>query len=467
MASTPALLVDARAIAQPPARRWSTFFQSRKTILCAGDMLVASGAVLLLAVVMPAFDAQGKSPFIWTPLLLAVAIGLVRTLDAYDRLFRAHLRHILRRIGIAGFLSLAACAGLVYLWWPVEVERWPMARDALVLLGSAMTWRLVANVLLAQDAFRTRALVLTHGRQSRGLRTLLRRSPWAGYELAGFLDYGNPGAAITQHIDHIVHCVEREGAQLVIVDAPEHQESRVDAALRGLRERGIACVSLADVYESISGRALLGRGPKPVWPARRPRWDAYCWLQRGLDLVVATLGLALASPLLLVAAGAIVLDSPGRPLYWQARVGRGGGRFQMVKLRTMRKDAESDSRAVWASRADPRVTAVGKLLRPCHFDEIPQLWNVLWGDMSLVGPRPERPEFVELLATRVRLYNARHAVRPGITGWAQVQFTYAASVQATATKLEYDLFYINHRGPVLDLVILLKTLLVAQRLTGT
>jgi lipopolysaccharide/colanic/teichoic acid biosynthesis glycosyltransferase len=138
----------------------------------------------------------------------------------------------------------------------------------------------------------------------------------------------------------------------------------------------------------------------------------------------------------------------------------------MLKLRTMQKDAETDRRAVWATRADPRVTRVGKLLRPCHIDEIPQLWNVLRGDMSFVGPRPERPEFVDLLTRRLPLYNARHAVRPGITGWAQVQFKYAASVRETTTKLQYDLFYIRHRNPVLDLVILLKTLLVVFRLEG-
>jgi lipopolysaccharide/colanic/teichoic acid biosynthesis glycosyltransferase len=139
----------------------------------------------------------------------------------------------------------------------------------------------------------------------------------------------------------------------------------------------------------------------------------------------------------------------------------------MFKLRTMYEDAESDGRAKWAAVNDPRVTHVGSFLRRSHLDELPQLWNVLRGDMSLVGPRPERPEFVRTLASQVDGYRARHAVRPGITGWAQVEYKYAASIDETRKKLEYDLYYLNHRSPVLDAIIIVKTLFVILRITGS
>jgi lipopolysaccharide/colanic/teichoic acid biosynthesis glycosyltransferase len=173
--------------------------------------------------------------------------------------------------------------------------------------------------------------------------------------------------------------------------------------------------------------------------------------------------LVLLAPLLLLLALAIVLDSAGPPLYSQERVGRFGRRFRLFKLRTMVREAEADGQAVWACYADPRVTRVGAVLRRFHLDELPQLWNVLRGEMSLIGPRPERPEFVLLLAAAIPGYAARHAVRPGLTGWAQVSYHYGGSVADAAAKLEYDLHYIHHRSLCLDAIILLRTLGVVLR----
>jgi lipopolysaccharide/colanic/teichoic acid biosynthesis glycosyltransferase len=192
----------------------------------------------------------------------------------------------------------------------------------------------------------------------------------------------------------------------------------------------------------------------------------YAAAWRLAELVVAGVGLVVLAPLLLVACLAIVLDSRGGPLYRQERVGRAGRRFHLAKLRTMVRDAEPDGHAVWAQARDPRVTRVGAFLRRSRLDEIPQCWNVLRGEMSLIGPRPERPEFEALLAATIPQYRARHAVRPGITGWAQVNYRYASSVEDAATKLEYDLYYVRHRSLRLDAVILLKTLAVVLRFSG-
>ena len=189
--------------------------------------------------------------------------------------------------------------------------------------------------------------------------------------------------------------------------------------------------------------------------------------RRMVDMLVALGGLVLLAPLLALAAILIVLDSSGGALYRQERVGRFGRPFRLVKLRTMIDDAEADGAPVWAQDPDPRVTRIGALLRRSHLDEVPQLWNVLRGEMSLIGPRPERPEFVALLASAEPTYSARHAVRPGITGWAQVQFGYGASIDDAVTKLQYDLHYIRHRSLRLDVLIVLKTLPIVLRLEGT
>jgi lipopolysaccharide/colanic/teichoic acid biosynthesis glycosyltransferase len=187
---------------------------------------------------------------------------------------------------------------------------------------------------------------------------------------------------------------------------------------------------------------------------------------RPLEAAIAIVGLVLLAPLLLMLAVAIVLDSSGAPLYWQERVGQFGRRFRLVKLRTMIADAEADGRAVWAEPNDRRVTRVGALVRRAHLDELPQLWNVLRGEMSLIGPRPERPEFIPLLAGEIPDYLERLAIRPGMTGWAQVNFRYGSSVEDAAIKLEHDLHYVRNRSLVLDGLIVARTITAMLRLRG-
>src|SRR5262249_14655830 len=170
-------------------------------------------------------------------------------------------------------------------------------------------------------------------------------------------------------------------------------------------------------------------------------------------------GLVLAVPVMALVALAIKLGSPGPIMYHQRRVGKHGRIFVVHKFRTMRVDAEADTGPVWAAKdGDPRVTTVGRWLRRRRLDELPQLWNVLVGDMSLVGPRPERPEFVTALAQRIPFYGQRHIVRPGLTGWAQIRYTYAASIEDALQKLQYDLYYIKHLSIALDLFIILDTI---------
>jgi exopolysaccharide biosynthesis polyprenyl glycosylphosphotransferase len=185
-----------------------------------------------------------------------------------------------------------------------------------------------------------------------------------------------------------------------------------------------------------------------------------------MDIGLALAGLVVSLPVMVAVACAIKLDSRGPALFRQQRVGENGRNFTLNKFRSMRVDAEREG-PVWAAPADPRVTRVGRWLRQLRLDELPQFWNVLMGDMSFVGPRPERPEFVERLQRQIPFYMGRHSVKPGITGWAQVRHRYAASVEDSVEKLQYDLYYIKNRSPLLDLVILLSTLQVVLFARGS
>jgi lipopolysaccharide/colanic/teichoic acid biosynthesis glycosyltransferase len=189
-------------------------------------------------------------------------------------------------------------------------------------------------------------------------------------------------------------------------------------------------------------------------------------VKRLIDIVLAGALLIVALPVMALMALAVFIDSGSPVILRQVRLGMRGRPFVMHKLRTMRHDAESEGHAIWASANDQRVTRVGKLLRRSRLDELPQLWDVLRGSMSLIGPRPERPEFAERLAAELPLYRARTLVRPGISGWAQVEYRYAGSVADNLTKLEFDLFYLRHIGPLLDLNIAIRTLVIVLRLRG-
>jgi len=214
-------------------------------------------------------------------------------------------------------------------------------------------------------------------------------------------------------------------------------------------------------YEELTGRVPI-RHLEADWVLRSfvdevRAGSVYLLLKRLTDILGSLAGLAVTALVLPWAALAILAES-GRPVFFlQDRLGRGGRPFRLVKLRTMRQDAEADGRAHWAQEEDPRTTRLGRFLRRAHLDELPQFWNVFRGEMSLVGPRPERPELVRELEKQVPFYRARLLVNPGISGWAQVNYGKGASVAGSADKLEYDLYYIKHRSFGLDLRIILRT----------
>jgi sugar transferase (PEP-CTERM system associated) len=222
---------------------------------------------------------------------------------------------------------------------------------------------------------------------------------------------------------------------------------------------GVTFDHLASLYEEYTGKIAV-ENLRPSWfifsdGFRRSR--ILPAVKRVIDVVAAGCGLICAFPVMVAVGLAVKLTSPGPVMFTQRRVGRAGGVFVLYKFRSMCDDAEGVTGAVWASRNDPRVTPIGRFLRQSRLDELPQLWNVLRGDMSLVGPRPERPEFVSELTRQIPFYGQRHVVKPGVTGWAQVRHCYGSSVEDAMEKLQYDLFYIKNLSIALDLFILFKT----------
>jgi sugar transferase (PEP-CTERM system associated) len=254
-------------------------------------------------------------------------------------------------------------------------------------------------------------------------------------------------------------CKPKLQIERVIVAMEDRRKSMPVRELLDLRLRGVVIEDAGAVMERLLGKLPLdGLNPSSLIFTQGFNVKASQQILRRLvSITVSFIGLAVCLPFIPFIILAVRLSSPGSIFFRQTRVGLRGRPFSVIKFRTMRQDAEAQG-AVWASRNDPRVTTLGRFMRKTRIDEIPQLWNVLRGEMGFVGPRPERPEFVQWLSNEIPFYELRHMIRPGITGWAQVRYQYGASLEETKQKLEYDLYYIKHLSLGLDLLIMFETI---------
>jgi sugar transferase (PEP-CTERM system associated) len=330
-----------------------------------------------------------------------------------------------------------------------------------VLRGSAMAWRGVNGV--------PRVLIVGTGREAQGVLSDLRADDRHMRDVVGFFPTAADdetlvdGAPIFDRTRPLTDIVSTYGVDEIVVAAREQRGGVMPMdQLLTCRTRGIKILDLAGFYERSHAEVPVD-SLKASWlvygegfvqgPARRVA-------KRAFDVVSSAVLLVLAAPVMVLATVAIRLDSRGPVFYRQERVGLGGRSFQCVKFRSMRIDAESDGVARWATKNDSRVTRVGAFLRKTRIDELPQLFSVLKGEMSIVGPRPERPEFVAKLQTQIPFYDLRHGVKPGVTGWAQVRYSYGASVEDARKKHQFDLYYLKNNTLLLDLQILIETVTV-------
>jgi sugar transferase (PEP-CTERM system associated) len=288
-----------------------------------------------------------------------------------------------------------------------------------------------------------------------------------GMVIAGFVD-DNPALVgisvvnpkvlgLTRDLEQIV---AQNNVDRVVVELKDRRGRLPIQTLLEMKTRGIAIEDATSLYERVSGKIAI-ENLKPSWMIFDPGFDVSAGrlLQKRIfSLVISAVLLMLSAPITLLAMVLIKLDSRGPVFFGQERVGQDGLTFKLWKFRSMREDAEKETGPVWASLDDPRVTRVGRILRRMRLDELPQLFNVLRGDMSLVGPRPERPHFVHELAEKIPFYHLRHSVKPGVTGWAQISYHYGSSLNDAIEKLQYDLFYIRNMSWLLDTLIVFQTI---------
>ncbi|MGA8761581.1 MAG: TIGR03013 family XrtA/PEP-CTERM system glycosyltransferase [Candidatus Sulfotelmatobacter sp.] len=364
-----------------------------------------------------------------------------------------------RLLLVLGFVALAL--SLVGLLFPTLLPGNDSALVGLIILTITLfTWRAAYSWLVKQPYLRERVYVLGTGERAERLVDGLRRLSDQGIEVVGWtgnLEEQEPTRANVA--SHLLRLAQAKGVHRVIVAMRDRRGTLPVEELLAIRLSGVKVEEATSWLEKISGRIEVEQ-LNPSWLifSEGFRFDGgFQLLRRSFSTLVAAIGLVLASPLLPFIILAIRLDSPGPILYRQKRVGLGGKHFHCYKFRTMRPDAEADTGATWASDDDPRVTRAGRFLRLSRLDEIPQLWCVLKGDMAFVGPRPERPEFVGWLSAEIPYYGVRHMVRPGITGWAQVRYRYANTLEDAREKLQYDLFYIKNASVGLDLLIMFQT----------
>ncbi len=371
---------------------------------------------------------------------------------------------VIQSLGATSFLLAAS-----YFWFPqLIIGRGVFLYAAFLVILTVIGWRLAFEWLSTQVGPSERLLLVGTSAGAIDLaRELHEMRQQLGVEIVGFVDSDaskvgspliNPG--VIGIIDEIPRIVREQRVDRVVVSLSDARGKLPMDKLLEMKLDGVAFDHLASVYEEYTGKIAV-ENLRPSWLIFSSGFKKSQWLsaaKRGLDLVAAGIGSVLAAPLMLLVALAIKVTSPGPALYHQSRVGRHGRLFTVHKFRSMRVDAEAATGAVWSQADDPRITRLGKFLRRTRLDELPQLWNVLRGDMSLVGPRPERPEFVQQLTAQIPFYGQRHVVRPGLTGWAQVRYTYGASVEDALMKLQYDLYYIKNLSLALDLFVIFSTI---------
>jgi len=322
-------------------------------------------------------------------------------------------------------------------------------------------WRGAYEWIISLPMFCERVYVLGCGARARSVVELLQTSRDAGMEVVGWVEEENIVENRLERFSADLRAFRgvKPGIDRVIVAMEDRRESMPVRELLNLRLCGVVIENSSTLMEQLSGKLQLdGLNPSTLIFTEGFRMNASQQLfRRLLSFVVAFTALLICLPFLPLIILAVRLSSPGPILFRQTRVGQRGRLFTAYKFRTMCEDAEAQG-AVWATKDDPRVTAVGRFMRSTRIDEIPQLWNVLRGDMAFVGPRPERPEFVQWLSREIPFYDLRHMIRPGITGWAQVRYRYGASLEETKHKLEYDLYYVKHQSIGLDLLIMFETI---------
>lgn len=375
-------------------------------------------------------------------------------------------RDICIRIGLSTCLSFLFLTSLYYLIPDIGIGRGLLA---ISLLTFALLQGIV-HILLGASTYLSglskRVLILGTGPTADAIGCIVSAQNHQ-YVLAGYINcpvepIAVPMSRVVGSDISVVETTRRERADKLVISLAEKRGVLPLQEMLECKFSGIDVLDAPSFYEQLTGKLLIEH-TKPSWfifSDGFKKTPFRCFYKTAFDLLCAIVGLILCAPLLPLIALAIRIDSPGPVFFRQIRIGENGKPFNICKFRTMFRDAEKKTGAVWATKNDSRITRVGRFLRKTRLDELPQIFNVLKGDMSIVGPRPERPEFIKELSQIIPYYVARHAIKPGITGWAQIKYAYGASVEDAVEKLRYDLYYIKHCSLIFDLLIVMETIKV-------
>ena len=454
-------------------RLFNVYYPTRTIVLLLCEALIIGGCFLLATVMVTGPDTYLVLNFEygWLKIFSLVILTLLCSyyFDLYEpQRISEHWEIYFRLLLVLGFLSFLL-SGVIYLFPGADIAHSVLLLGLMFLTAALVAWRSAYEWIIGREAFRERVYVLGTGERAQMVVDLLRSRKDAGMEVVG-------------HDSIIDEKTERQqsfSAALADIDGSKHNIDRVIVALedrRGalplrdllkLRFNGVVIEEAGSLLERLTGKLYLdGLRPSSFIYSEGFRVKPSQQIARRLvSTMTAAIGLLLFLPFLPFVLLAVRLSSPGPIFFRQTRVGLGGRNFTVYKFRTMRTDAEAAG-AKWATKDDPRVTRIGMFMRKTRLDEVPQLWNVLRGDMGFVGPRPERPEFVPWLSEQIPYFDLRHMIRPGLTGWAQVRYGYGATLAQSREKLEFDLYYIKHMTLGLDLLIMFETIKTILRRRG-
>ncbi len=456
-------------------------------LLLLGDLVASTSAAFLALYVWQQYSlyrliAQGIKPEQAEKILKLQGIPvpfwfyllplgwLLLMVELYEPHTASNWRRTLRGAAVAAFVGIVIYS-LIFIFNqdPGSLPR--IAVGAFIVLASLLTlgWRAMYIRIYTSSGLQRRVLIIGAGKAGRTLAQVYKGLAPPPFQLVGFMD-DDPsklkrsyhGYRVLGSSKSLLEIIDQYRiSDLVMAITGEVQGSTFQTVLDA-QERGVEVIRMPILYEEITQRVPVHH-LESDWLIRsfvdQLRVSVfYELMKRLLDMIGGLIGLLLFAVLLPFSAMATLIDS-GLPIFYsQERLGKGGGTFKIYKFRTMRRDAEADGEAKLAAQNDPRVTRVGNFLRRTRLDELPQFWNVLHGEMSLVGPRAERPALVAQFQKQIPFYRARLLVKPGLTGWAQINYGYVANVTETAVKLEYDLYYIKHRSLMMDILIVLRTI---------
>lgn len=452
------------------------FFNNRSLrwllMLAAIELVLLSVALYLAAYLRYLHTPEDLALFshslaLRAPVFSAVLMLGLAALGQYQLHMRTSWFGVLARQSV-GFIFGALMLVVVYYVVPQAYVGRGIFGIALVLGFFMVTgFRLLFHRLVEVDGLKRRILILGAGPRAAEVHSRMRRrSDRRGFVVVGFLPRENepvavPAERLLANDRPLLDWVNEQLVDEVVVGLEDRRGNLPMHDLLELRQFGVAVTDLTTFFEREAGRVQLSF-TDPSWLVFSGGFDATPlrrFSKRCFDLLAAVTVLVLTWPFMLMVVLAIRLESgAGQPiLYRQERVGARGKTFWLTKFRSMRTDAELDGVARWATKNDDRVTRVGRFIRKTRLDELPQLWNVLKGEMSFIGPRPERPQFVANLAGKIRYYDVRHCLKPGLAGWAQLRYPYGASDEDAAEKLKYDLYYVKNHNLLFDLLILIQT----------